>query len=63
MARHTIDDVFIVNGTNKAILTESELGEQWIPKSAIHDDSEIWEPGDSGTLTIHGWFAERKGWI
>lgn len=35
--------------------------EKWIPKSQIHDDSEVYKPGTSGKLVITGWFAEREG--
>lgn len=37
---------------------------EWIPKSAIHDDSEIWKLNqEPGELVIHEWCAEQKGWI
>jgi hypothetical protein len=35
----------------------------WIPKSAIHDDSEVWKEDQEGKLVIKDWFAEKKGWI
>lgn len=36
---------------------------EWIPKSAIHDDSEIWKLGqEPGELVIEDWLAESKGW-
>ena len=35
--------------------------EKWIPKSQIHDDSEVYAPGHSGKLVITGWFADREG--
>lgn len=64
MARHTIDDVKVIHATSKAILIDSdELSEEWIPNAAVHNDSEVYQKGDEGTLTIHGWFAEKKGWI
>lgn len=35
----------------------------WVPLSAIHDDSDIYEPGHSGKLVIKYWFAEQKNWV
>lgn len=35
--------------------------ERWIPKSQIHDDSEVWRAGQSGKLVITGWFADKEG--
>jgi hypothetical protein len=34
--------------------------EFWIPKSQIHDDSEVWHKGDEGKLVITQWIAEQK---
>jgi len=55
----------IIRETDKALLFETEeAGEVWIPKSAIHDDSEIWKDGqDPGELIVKNWFAEKEGWI
>lgn len=33
----------------------------WIPKSVIHDDSEVWKKGDRGKLVIPEWFALKEG--
>ena len=33
----------------------------WIPKSQIHDNSEVYKKGTSGTLIITKWIAEQKG--
>ena len=38
-----------------------KIVEKWIPKSQITEDSEVWEPGQSGKLIITGWLAEREG--
>lgn len=50
----------------KALLvTAKDLGDKevWIPKSVIHDDSEVYKKGDHGTLKVPMWFAEKEGWI
>ena len=40
------------------------VGVMWIPKSQIHDDSEVWKRGqEPGMLVVTQWLAERKGWI
>ncbi len=36
---------------------------KWVPKSVIHDDSEVFKVGDSGKLVILRWFAEREKWL
>lgn len=36
--------------------------EVWIPKSQIHDDSDVYSRDTSpGTITITRWIAEQKG--
>lgn len=32
----------------------------WIPKSQVHDDSEVYERGGTGALIITRWIAEQK---
>lgn len=59
----------VVRGTDKALLvripdTDFEDVGVWIPKSQIHDDSEVFEedgPGNEGTLVISKWLAVEKG--
>ena len=59
-----IHDCECIAETEKAILVEiNEWGEEdWVPKSQIHDDSEVYEKDTSGTLIVSGWFAREKGW-
>jgi hypothetical protein len=35
----------------------------WIPQSQIHDDSEVWQAGNSGQLVLTRWIAEQKGLV
>lgn len=35
--------------------------ELWIPKSVIHDDSEVFEAGTSGAVIVFRWWAEKEG--
>jgi len=55
-------DALAIRETAKALLVEVEGEERWVPKSCIHDDSEVWKEGDEGTLALMGWFAEKDGW-
>lgn len=60
-----IEGVRAERATDLALLCVWQRGkrkvEHWIPKSVITDDSEVWEPGHSGKLTIARWFAEKEG--
>jgi len=58
------EDVSCRKAKGKAILVEiPDLGgEFWIPQSQVTDDSEVWKEGDTGTLVISDWFAEKNGW-
>lgn len=48
--------------TDKALCVELPDGaRKWIPKSVIHDDSEVWKYGDEGVLVVKTWWAEREG--
>lgn len=56
----SIDDVEAVRETENALLCNIGGEEVWIPKSQIHDDSEVFEEGHSGTLVIPEWLATEK---
>lgn len=61
----TVDKAKCVRETEKAVLVEAELfgdDAQWVPKSQIHDDSEVWKMGDDGNLVVNLWLAETKEW-
>lgn len=58
----------LLRATPKAILVElvKSNEEHWIPDSQIHDDSEIWqkaEVGTVGTLVVTSWCAVTKGFL
>lgn len=54
-------DVVCKRQTPKAILVVIKGAEHWIPQSQIDDDSEVYKDGDTGTLIIKSWFAEKLG--
>lgn len=35
----------------------------FIPKSVLHDDSEVYRLNDSGKLIVKHWWAEKEGWV
>jgi hypothetical protein len=52
-----------MKGSGRAILCLIDGQDVWIPKSLLlqSDGNEVWEEGDSGTLSIPEWFALEKG--
>jgi hypothetical protein len=51
-----------VRESTKAVLFNVEGEEMRVPKSAIHDESEVWEDGQPpGELVVLLWWAERRG--
>lgn len=57
---HTIEDVTCDKETEKAILCVLDDGSTlWVPKSQIHDDSEVYKPGTDGDLIVSDWWAQQ----
>lgn len=57
-----VDEVKAV--TDQALLIVVDGDEHWLPKSQIHPDSEMdddAEKGDSGSVTVTAWWAEKAG--
>jgi len=60
----TIKDAKCTSATEKALRVRiSEKRSIWVPVSAIHDDSEVFDAKDNnyGKLVIMPWFAEQIG--
>ena len=57
------EEVTVLYESEKAILCEIDEEEMWIPKSQIHDDSEVYKMGSEGILIISKWIAKKKGLI
>ena len=56
--------VICVRETPKAILVLVDGDERWIPKSVIHDDSEVYtnkHPNNQGKLIVKMWWAVKEG--
>ena len=61
----SIPGVWCIKETEKAICVEAhevEPGLTWIPKSQIHDNSEVWKSDQNGELLVSDWFADQRGW-
>jgi hypothetical protein len=59
---HTLGDGKVARETEKALLIRIDDKEIWVPKSVIHDDSEVFDMGDNceGTVVVHRWWAEKN---
>lgn len=54
----------VKQATDKALKIELESGETvWIPKSMIHDDSEVYDADSNseGEVVVQTWWAEKEG--
>lgn len=56
-------NVTVKRDSGKALLCLIDGDDYWIPKSQIHDDSEVYEMETEGTLIIPRWLAEEKGLV
>jgi hypothetical protein len=59
-------EVIRESDSGKALLVKDDEGEEfWIPKSQIHEDSEVFKPdgvNSYGRLIVTQWLAKEKGW-
>lgn len=61
----TFENVRCLKETDLAILCVVDGQEVWLPKSHVHDDSEVFddEENSAGKLVISEWLATTKGLI
>jgi hypothetical protein len=57
------DGVKSIGETMDALKVVIDGWEHWIPKSQIHDDSEVWTKDQEGELVVTEWIAKQKGLI
>ena len=58
-----LEDVSVEAETDLALLYNIDDKKHWIPKSVVHEDSEVSSEGDTGTSVLQRWFAEeRRAW-
>lgn len=52
----------VVAETEKAIgvKRENDPGTLWVPKSCVHDNSEVHQKTDEGELFVKRWWAEKN---
>jgi hypothetical protein len=55
------NDVQATRSTDKALLCIINGDEHWVPKSQIHDNSEVYENGHKGKLVVTAWWADKAG--
>jgi hypothetical protein len=58
-----IEDVTVKAETELALLCIIDDKQQWIPKSVVHEESEVSADGDTGTIVLMRWFAEKEGLV
>lgn len=56
-----IENVKSERSTDLAVCCLIDGESVWIPRSQIHDDSEVYDGHQEGTLLITKWIAEQKG--
>ena len=58
------DKALLVKCTGDAAeLADNEEGTIWIPKSQIHEDSEVWKvKQEEGSVVVNRWWASKQGW-
>ena len=54
------EKVKVLHESDLSLLVKIDDQEIWIPKSTIHDDSEVYKADTEGTLIISEWIAEKK---
>lgn len=65
---HNLGRATVVARTEEALKLEiPEVGDdaEWVPKSTLHDDSELdgdAMPGEDGQLVVKAWLAVKRGW-
>lgn len=59
---HVVETVVCIGESPRAIHVKRDDGATlWVPKSVIHEDSDVTGEGDEGDLVVHQWFAESEG--
>lgn len=60
----------VVGSTAKALRVKLDdgaavSGAVWVPRSVLHDDSEIYDAMNNGRgqLVVKQWFATKEGWV
>lgn len=54
------DKALLVKCKDNDEFNETKDG-RWVPKSCVHDDSEVFKKGDEGKFIVKTWWAEKNG--
>ena len=58
---YKLGDGKITRETEKAVLFVTKTGDQlWVPKSVVHDDSDVFKNGDEGEFKVKHWWAAKN---
>jgi hypothetical protein len=58
----SLGDAQVIRETDKALLVDLDGSEVWVPKSVVHDDSEVWSAENAvGDLVVKYWWAAKNG--
>lgn len=49
-----------IHETEKAVLVKLSDCKLWVPKSQLHDDSEVFGKGMKGRVVVKFWWAEKQ---
>jgi len=53
----------VLRETAKSLKVKGTDGIFWVPKSVIHDDSEVYKTETSGDLVVEEWWAIRNDFL
>lgn len=56
-------DVVVEHETEGALLCIIDSEKYWVPKSQIHDDSEVYKLDTEGALIVVTWWAKKAGLV
>lgn len=61
---YEVGEATCLRETEKALHVAIDgVGNKWIPKSQIHDNSEVFAVDHQGLLVVSQWFADKQGWL
>jgi hypothetical protein len=57
----SFEDAEILHITdNGGVKVKLDSGEHWLPQKAIHENSEVYQKGDTGKLVVCQWFLNKN---
>lgn len=59
----TFEEVSVTMERDKSLCCRIDGDDVWVPKSLIHDNSEVYKMGSEGELVVPEWWAIEKGLV